>query len=62
MPQVICTECGWTGEAEDTLSNVYEDSDGDLVGEYLLACPECHASTVDSEQFDSSDMGDGYGG
>lgn len=57
MVDVVCTECGWHGHSDDTFTDCFEDSHGDLVGEHLLACPECYAPTVDDD-FDPEDLGD----
>lgn len=60
MIEVRCTECAWAGEFGDLLSDVQEDSDGDLVGEHINACPECHAATEDVHLDDDDDLSDGY--
>ena len=50
MADVICTNCNWSGDSSETVSDVEEDSDGDMTGQYSFACPECLSPTVDADQ------------
>lgn len=60
MPEVVCTECDWSGDFSELVSDTHEDSDGDLVGDHINACPECYAQTVDVHDADPADFGDRY--
>lgn len=53
MPQILCTECTWSGDSDEALND----------DEHILSCPDCGASTDDdhSQWADPDDLTDTYG-
>lgn len=53
MSEVVCKECGWRGDYDDTETMMFAQEDSDEMYESNTGdCPECGGPTDDVQGFD----------